>query len=91
MAESLRKAEDIPRDADEARGTAERHKQESPTETADHRMERAPREVDVRPEPTKTSLGHDIRERIERPHKGDVGRSETNEEIYQGSKQKELK
>ena len=91
MAEPLRKAEDVPRDADEARGAAERHKQESPTEMPDHGMERAPGEVDVRPETPKTSLGHDIRERIERPHKGDVGRPGTNEEIYQGSKQKELK
>ena len=90
MAEPLKKADEFPRDADEAREAAQRHKQ-SPTETADHGMERAPRVGDVRPEPLKTSLGHDIRERIERPHKGDVGRPGTNEEIFQGSKQKELK
>jgi len=29
--------------------------------------------------------------RIVHPHKGDVGRAGTNEEIYQGSKMKELK
>jgi hypothetical protein len=37
-----------------------------------------------------TSLNQDIRARIARPHKGDVGREETNEEIFQGSKMKEL-
>jgi hypothetical protein len=37
-----------------------------------------------------TPLGREIRERIARPHKGDVGRPETNEEIFQGSKMKEL-
>ena len=39
-------------------------------------------------EAPRTSLNEDIRARIERPHKGDVGRPETNEEIYQGSKQR---
>jgi hypothetical protein len=39
-------------------------------------------------EKPRTSLNEDIRARIARPHKGDVGRPETNDEIYQGSKQR---
>lgn len=39
--------------------------------------------------PPTSSLNEDIRARIERPHKGDVGRPETNDEIYQGSKQRQ--
>jgi len=39
-------------------------------------------------EEQRTSLNEDIRARIARPHKGDVGRPEMNEEIYQGSKQR---
>jgi hypothetical protein len=38
----------------------------------------------------RTPLRKEIRQRIARPHKGDVGRPETNEEIFQGSKVKEL-
>lgn len=91
MVQPLRKAEEFPRDADEARRERERYERQAPTETPEHGMERAPREVTVRPEPTTTSLNRDIRERSERPHKGDVGRPGTNEEIFQGSKQKELK
>jgi len=41
-----------------------------------------------RPEPT---LGQQIRAHTNRPHKGDVGRPGTNEEVFQGSKTKELK
>ncbi|MFZ0629658.1 MAG: hypothetical protein WA399_17975 [Acidobacteriaceae bacterium] len=95
MAQPLRKAEEFPRDADEARKVAEEHNRPKPTETPVHGMEREPAEVNMRPEPPrtppKTSLNQDIRARIERPHKGDVGRPGTNEEVYQGSKQKELK
>jgi hypothetical protein len=40
------------------------------------------------PDAPRTSLNEDIRARIERPYKGDVGRPETNDEIYQGSKQR---
>lgn len=40
---------------------------------------------------TRPSLNQDIRARITRPHKGDVGRAGTNEEIFQGSKEKELR
>lgn len=32
-----------------------------------------------------------VRARIAQPHKGDVGRAGTNEEVYQGSKERELK
>jgi len=94
MAQPLRKAEEFPRDADEARRARAMHEQKGPTESPTHGMERAPaapNEVDIRPEPPRTSLNQDIRARIERPHKGDVGRPGTNEEVYQGSKQKELK
>lgn len=93
MAQPLRKAKEFPRDADEARQAAEQKRRAVPTETPTHGMERAPggaAEVNVRPEPPQTSLNEDIRARIERPHKGDVGRPGTNEEIYQGSKQREI-
>lgn len=94
MVQPLKNPEKFPRDANEARQARERHERESPTESPAHGMERAPggsAGVNVRPEPPRTSLNEDIRARIERPHKGDVGRPGTNEEIYQGSKQKELK
>lgn len=81
MAEPLKKSEQHPRDADEARQAAAEHRRQSPTESADHGMER---------EPTVTSLSEDIRAHTNHPHKGDVGRPGTNEEVYQGSKQKEL-
>jgi hypothetical protein len=81
MAEPLKTSEQQPRDADEARRAAAEHLRQSPTQAVDHGMERAP---------TVTRLGEDIRARTNRPHKGDVGRPGTNEEVYQGSKQKEL-
>ena len=89
MVQPLKKADEFPRDADEARAAKEGYEREAPTESPAHGMERAPQEV--RPERTGTSLNEDIRARIERPHKGDVGRPGTNEEIYQGSKQREMK
>jgi hypothetical protein len=91
MAQPLKKTDEFPRDADEAGQVAAEHKPMKPTETPAHGMEREPAEAEVRPEPTRTSLNQDIRARIERPHKGDVGRPGTNEEIFQGSKQRELK
>ncbi|HEX3662357.1 MAG TPA: hypothetical protein VHU89_13050 [Acidobacteriaceae bacterium] len=94
MTQPLKNADEFPRDADEARRARERYEREAPTESPTHGMERAPREtlgVDVQPEPPRTSLNEDIRARIEHPHKGDVGRPGTNEEIFQGSKQRELK
>lgn len=50
-----------------------------PEENETHGMERQP------------SLGQQISARTNRPHKGDVGRPGTNEEVFQGSKGKELK
>ncbi len=91
MVQPLKKADEFPRDADEARQVAAEHKPPKPTETPTHGMEREPAEVEVRPEPTRTSLSEDIRAQVERPHKGDVGRPGTNEEIFQGSKQRELR
>lgn len=81
MTEPLKHPEQRPQDADEARRAAADHRRQSPTESADHGMERAP---------TVTSLGQEVRAHANRPHKGDVGRPGTNEEVYQGSKQKEL-
>jgi hypothetical protein len=62
-------------------------------EQRDHHPDTNPIEANPAAEPdfAKTSLHHDIRARIARPHKGDVGRPETNEEIFQGSKERELK
>ncbi len=81
MAEPLKNTEQPPRDADEARRAAAEHHRQSPTEQVHHGMERAP---------SVTSLRQEIRAHANRPHKGDVGRPGTNEEVYQGSKQKEL-
>ena len=81
MAEPLRKSTEQPGNADEAREAAATHRRESPTEPVEHGMER---------EPSRTTLGQDIRAHTNQPHKGDVGRVGTNEEVYQGSKQKEL-
>lgn len=38
----------------------------------------------------KPTLSQQVRARLDRPHKGDVGRPGTNEEVFQGSKMKEL-
>jgi hypothetical protein len=76
MAEPVRKPEDSAQDF----GTLP-EKPIRPTENPTHGMEREP-------QPT---LGEQIRAQIKYPHKGDVGRPGTNEEIYQGSKMKELK
>ncbi len=81
MAEPLRSSNQQPRNADEARSAAVEHRRQSPAEEVDRGMER---------EPGATSLGQDIRAHANRPHKGDVGRPGTNEEVFQGSKQKEL-
>jgi len=81
MAERLKTSEQQPRGADEARRVAAEHRHQSPSEPVEHGVERAP---------SVTSLGEDIRAHTNRPHKGDVGRPGTNEEVYQGSKQKEM-
>jgi len=67
--------------ADEAREKAAQYHRQAPVESETHGMER---------EPTGTSLGEDIRAKINQPHKGDVGRAETNEDIYQGSKMQQI-
>jgi hypothetical protein len=43
------------------------------------------------PAPQTPSLSQQIRAHTNRPHKGDVGRPGTNEEVFQGSKGKQLK
>jgi hypothetical protein len=82
MTEPLKKQDDSPRNADEARREAEEYHRQAPTETVTHGMEREPE--------GRATLSEDIRARTNRPHKGDVGRPGTNEEIYQGSKQREM-
>jgi hypothetical protein len=42
------------------------------------------------PETGRTSAQRSVRRRIGRAHKGDAGRPGTNEEVFQGSKEKEL-
>lgn len=39
----------------------------------------------------RTSIAAEVKPRVMHRHKGDVGRPETNEEIFQGSKTRELK
>jgi hypothetical protein len=82
MAEPRRKPEDSPKSADEARREAEASRGQAPVESRTHGMEREPER--------KTSLSEDIRAHTNRRHKGDVGRPETNEEVYQGSKVREM-
>jgi hypothetical protein len=62
-------------------GEAPDKKPTQPTENEAHGMERQP----------SVPLGEQIRAHTNRPHKGDVGREGTNEEVFQGSKMKELK
>lgn len=81
MAEPLKQGGSFPEDADEAQRAAAEYHKNKPTENRNHGMER---------EPEKTSLGEDIRARLDRPHKGDVGRPGTNEDVFQGSKEKQL-
>jgi hypothetical protein len=82
MAEPLQRSDELPRNADEAHREAAEYHRQAPTETTTHGMEREPE--------SKTSLSEEIHAHTNRPHKGDVGRPGTNEEIYQGSKQREL-
>ncbi len=82
MAEPLKKSENAPHNAHEARHAAEQYRRDSP---ADEKNEA----VDT--ERGGATLSQDIRAHINHPHKGDVGRPGTNEEVFQGSKQKELK
>jgi hypothetical protein len=75
MAEPLRNPKNSAPDTEPARS-----KPLQPTESQTHGMEREP----------EVSLGQQIRARVDRRHKGDVGLPGTNEEIFQGSKVKEL-
>ncbi|HUB20289.1 MAG TPA: hypothetical protein VL990_16735 [Acidobacteriaceae bacterium] len=56
-------------------------RRDRPGESDVHGMERMP----------EVTLGQQIRAHANRPHKGDVGRPGTNEEVFQGSKETELK
>ena len=76
MAETIRTPKTPVQDSKPAQGTRVR-----PTENPEHGMEHEP----------EVSLGEQIRAQIKFPHKGDVGRPGTNEEIFQGSKMRELK
>lgn len=67
------------RNPDNAR-PAEENQPPAPVESNSHGMEHEP----------STSLSQDIRAHTRRPHKGDVGRPETNEEVFQGSKIREI-
>ena len=68
-------------DADQARHDAAQYRRQAPehgiTEHADE-------------DPPHTSIGAEVKPRVMHVHKGDVGRPGTNEEIYQGSKTREL-
>lgn len=77
MAEPLRKS-NPPHNLDKVQGAAA--SQPQPTENEAHGEQREP----------EVTLGEEIRARIPNVHKGDVGRPGTNEEIFQGSKMKEL-
>jgi hypothetical protein len=81
MAAAPRKPEEFPDSTDPSASDRASDNRELPTENPTHGMEREP----------EANLGEQIRARLDRPHKGDVGRPGTNEEIFQGSKMKELK
>lgn len=82
MAEPMQTRETKPQNVlDEAHAEAP---QPRPQEPEARRTSRAQQN----PSPT---LGQQIRAHTNRPHKGDVGRPGTNEEVFQGSKMKELK
>lgn len=78
MAEPGKHAEN----AAEARRDAAQYQKQAPEHgSSDHADEAAPR----------TGVNGSVAPRIMHRHKGDVGRPETNEEIFQGSKMRELK
>jgi hypothetical protein len=80
MAEPTRKPEKPERESGASNSEISRNTPVNPTESHTHGMERQP----------EVSVGEQIRAQIRSPHKGDVGRPGTNEEIFQGSKLKEL-
>lgn len=82
MAIPIQRKETAPQSVlDETRPSAAQNPPPHPTETEEHGMGRGP----------TSTLGEDIRAHTNRPHKGDVGRPGTNEEVFQGSKERELK
>jgi hypothetical protein len=70
----------LPFKSPEESGEAPDKKPSQPNQKEEHRMEQP-----------AVPLGEQIRAHTNRPHKGDVGRPGTNEEVFQGSKMKELK
>jgi hypothetical protein len=82
MVQPLRKAEEFPANFDEVPQLSQECRGSGPIETHAQGMDR---------EPEEATLGEQVRARTDQPHKGDVGRPGTNEEIFQGSKMKELK
>lgn len=69
------------RNADEARhDAAEYHRQAAEHGMTENAEERTP----------DTSVGAEVKPRIMHVHKGDVGRPGVNDEIFQGSKSREL-
>jgi len=78
MAEPGKHAQDA---VEARRDAAEYQRQASEQGRPEHTDEAAPR----------TSVNRAVAPRIMHRHKGDVGRPETNEEIFQGFKTRELK
>ncbi|HEX4311847.1 MAG TPA: hypothetical protein VHZ25_17590 [Acidobacteriaceae bacterium] len=76
MADPLRKSEESP----ESSGDAAENDRQLPAEAE-------PNDAETEPQ---TTLGEDIRARIKHVHKGDVGMPGTNEEVFQGWKEREL-
>jgi len=83
MTEPQKRQEDSRHDGDEARREAAEQKHKAPAGS------RSDEKVDT--ERSGVPLRQAIRAHTNHPHKGDVGRPGTNEEVFQGSKQKELK
>jgi hypothetical protein len=81
MAEPLRKSEEFAENSDKTREAAREYRGGAPTTNQSQGPER---------ERETATLGEQIRARTDHPHKGDVGRPGTNEEVFQGSKVKEL-
>jgi hypothetical protein len=79
MVEPLRKSEEFLENSDEAQ--AREYQDGAPITNQSHGLER---------EPETATLGEQIRARTGHRHKGEVGRPGTNEEVFQGSKGREL-
>ncbi len=83
MAERLKRQEKSPQDADATRRVARGQSRKAPTGSRS--------EENVDRERSGVPLREAIHAHTNHPHKGDVGRPGTNEEVFQGSKEKELK